>query len=126
MHLAYTGAVSGGHLVREARKRAGMTQRELAAATGLSQPTITRIESGAIEASLEQIGRLIAACGLELRVSLVAADQSDWSVALHNLRLDPETRVRQHQAALRFARAGREALAKSRTDGTGDRARVSS
>ena len=123
---AYTCAVSGGQLVREARKRAGLTQRRLAAATGLTQPTIARIESGAIETSHEQIRRLIAACGLELRVSLVPADDSDWSIAVRNLRLDPEARVRQHQAALRFARAGQEALARSRADETGVRARVPS
>jgi transcriptional regulator with XRE-family HTH domain len=103
--------MSAGRLVREARLRAGLTQRQLAAAAGLSQPTIARIESGATGATLSQVQRLVDACGLELRLGLVPRDDSDWSVAQANLRLDPDARVRQHQAALRFIRAGRAARA---------------
>jgi transcriptional regulator with XRE-family HTH domain len=102
-------------LVREARRRAGLTQRQLAKLAGLSQATIARIESGATQPTLAQVCRLVEACGLELQVRLVPADNSDWSLAQANLRLDPDARVRQHQAALRFARAGREALARART-----------
>jgi transcriptional regulator with XRE-family HTH domain len=107
--------VNAGQLVREARLRAGLTQRQLAGATGLSQATVARIESGVIGASFAQVGRLIDACGLEIRVNIVARDDADWSVAQANLRLDPDARVRQHQAALRFARAGRDARARART-----------
>jgi transcriptional regulator with XRE-family HTH domain len=106
--------MDGGRLVREARLRAGLTQRQLAAATGLSQATVARIESGAIQASCPQVGRLVGACGLEVRVSLVPRDDADWSVAQANLRLAPDARVRQHQAALRFVRAGRDALVRAR------------
>jgi transcriptional regulator with XRE-family HTH domain len=102
--------VDGGLIVREARRRAGLTQRRLAALAGVSQPTIARIESGVSTPGLDEVARLVAVCGLQLRVSLVEHDDSDWSVASANLRLGPEARVRQHQAALRFARAGREAL----------------
>ena len=98
------------HLVHEARRRAGLTQRQLADAMGLSQPTIARIEAGRTEPSFAQVAHLIRACGLELQVGLVPADESDWSVAQPNLRLDLDARVRQHQAALRFALAGRQAL----------------
>ncbi|HUG47947.1 MAG TPA: helix-turn-helix transcriptional regulator [Candidatus Limnocylindria bacterium] len=105
--------MNAGSLVREARRRAGLTQRQLAGRVGLSQPTIARVESGAIETSFVQLERLVEACGLELHVNLVPADDSDWSVAQANLRLDPDARVRQHQAALRFAVAGREALARA-------------
>jgi hypothetical protein len=44
----------------------------------------------------------------------VPADDAQWSVAQANLRLDPEARVHQHQAAVRFIQAGREALARAR------------
>ncbi len=100
--------------MREARRRAGMTQRRLAGLAGVSQPTIARIESGATTPGLGEVARLVAACGLDLRVAIVERDDSDWSVASANLRLDPDARVHQHQAALRFARAGREALADAR------------
>ena len=45
---------------------------------------------------------------------LLPADDSDWSVASANLRLSVDDRVRQHQSALRFARAGRDALRRRR------------
>ncbi len=102
-------------IVREARRRAGLTQRRLAAGAGVSQPTVARIESGVTEPTVAMVDRLLEACGLELQVSLADRDDADWSVASANLRLDPDARVRQHQAALRFARAGR--LAKAKVDG---------
>ena len=101
-------------IVLESRRRAGITQRELADRAGVSQPTIARIESGWTHPTFDRVRRLVEACGLELRVALVEADDADWSLARSNLTLDPQARVRQHQAALRFARAGREALARAR------------
>jgi transcriptional regulator with XRE-family HTH domain len=106
--------MDGGSVVREARRRAGLTQRRLAALAGVSQPTIARVEAGVTKPALDEVARLVDACGLELRISIVEPDDSDWSVASANLRLDPAARVRQHQAAIRFAEAGREALARVR------------
>jgi transcriptional regulator with XRE-family HTH domain len=103
----------GRSIVREARRRAGLSQRRLATLAGVSQPTVARIEGGVSSPSLDDVTRLAAACGLEVRVSLVPADDADWSVASANLVLDPEARVRQHQAALRFARAGQEARSRA-------------
>jgi transcriptional regulator with XRE-family HTH domain len=106
--------MSGRTLVREARRRAGLSQRSLALLAGVSQPTVARIEGGVTAPSLDEVARLVGLCGLELRVAIGEADDADWSVASANLRLDPEARVRQHQAALRFARAGREARSRAR------------
>lgn len=96
--------------VREARRRAGVTQRELARLVGTTQSAIARIEAGATEPSFTRVAGLIRACGFELRVALTPADDGDWSLAVDNLRLDPDGRVRKHQAAVRFAEAGRRAL----------------
>jgi transcriptional regulator with XRE-family HTH domain len=106
--------MQGGKLVREARVRARLTQRQLAEKAGVSQPTIARIESGAVRPSFDQVHRLVRACGLDLQIAIAPADDSDWSAAQGNLRLSPEARVRQHQAALRFIRAGREARQRAR------------
>jgi transcriptional regulator with XRE-family HTH domain len=97
-------------LVREARLRAGLTQQQLAERSGTTQSAIARIERGTTEPSYERVQRLIEACGFELVPRIAASDDSDWSVASTNLRLTYDARVRQHQAALRFARLGREAL----------------
>jgi transcriptional regulator with XRE-family HTH domain len=110
----YHGAVRAGQIVREARRRAGLTQRRLASAVGVSQPTVARIESGVTEPSLALVARLVDACGLELGISLTGRDDSEWSVASANLRLSHDARVRQHQAALRFASAGRKAASDAR------------
>lgn len=99
----------GGTLVREARRRAGLTQAELARRAGTTQSAIARLERGGTEPTTERVARLVGACGFDLRLHLAPLDESDWSVASANLALDVNTRVRQHQAALRFARAGRAA-----------------
>jgi transcriptional regulator with XRE-family HTH domain len=112
--MYHTGEMTGGQFVLEARRRAGLTQRQLASRVGLSQPQIARIESGRVASSYERIVDLVRACGLELATSIAPADDSDWSVARANLALDVDARVRQHQAVLRFARAGRSALEHAR------------
>jgi transcriptional regulator with XRE-family HTH domain len=106
--------MSGATLVREARRRAGLTQADLARRVGTTQSAIARLERGRTEPSAERIGQLVGACGLELQVRLAPLDDSDWSVAQSNLALDVDSRVRQHQAALRFTRAGRTAVASRR------------
>lgn len=102
--------MTGGTLVREARRRAGITQEELARRVGTTQSAVARLERGRTEPSVRRLRTLARACGLELGVSLTPVDDSDWGVALANLDLSVDERVRQHQAALRFARAGRESL----------------
>jgi transcriptional regulator with XRE-family HTH domain len=53
-----------------ARRQAGLSQRALAAATGVSPSTIARIEKGRMEPTVALLARLVDACGLELRLSL--------------------------------------------------------
>ncbi|MCY3839313.1 MAG: helix-turn-helix transcriptional regulator, partial [Gammaproteobacteria bacterium] len=61
-------------LVREARKRAGLTQIVLAEWAGVPQSTVARIESGAQTPSTEMVERLVRACGFEIRVGLGEPD----------------------------------------------------
>jgi transcriptional regulator with XRE-family HTH domain len=107
--------VRGGAIVREARRRAGLTQAELAERTGTTQPAIARIESGASEPSFHRVVQAVRACGLDLIPSVREPDPSDWSVASGNLALTPAERVANHQRAVRFAEAGREALRRARS-----------
>jgi transcriptional regulator with XRE-family HTH domain len=105
----------GGTIVREARRRAGLTQAELAERTGTTQPAIARLETGDTEPSFRRVVDALRACGLELVPLLREADESDWSVAAGNLRLTPSERVANHQRAVRFAESGREALRRARS-----------
>jgi transcriptional regulator with XRE-family HTH domain len=102
--------VIGGTLVREARRRAGLTQAELARRAGTTQSAVARVETGRTEPSLARVRELVRACGLELVPTIAPTHDSDWEVARANLRLSVDQRVRQHQAAIRFARAGRAAM----------------
>lgn len=100
-----------GALVREARRRAGLTQRALAERLGTTQSAVARMEGGATQPSYERVDEALRACGFNLLPRLMLADDADWSVASTNLVVDHDARVLRHQAALRFARAGRRALA---------------
>src|SRR5258708_31121544 len=54
-----------GNRVREARKRRGLTQKELAVASGLSISLVTKLESGALDGvRLETAHRLAVVLGL--------------------------------------------------------------
>jgi transcriptional regulator with XRE-family HTH domain len=103
--------MKAGSLVREARRRAGLTQAELATRAGTTQSSIARLESGRTEPSMRRVQQILRECGVELKVRLAPTDDSDWSLALENLSRTPDQRVRQNQAAVRFASAGRAALA---------------
>ena len=52
-----------GQMVQDARRRAGLTQRGLAAAAGIPQETIARIERGRADPRLMTLERLLEACG---------------------------------------------------------------
>ncbi len=55
-----------GRMVREARRRAKLTQRELAVKAGIPQATIARIERGRVDPRVGTLDRLLEACGYGL------------------------------------------------------------
>ena len=57
-----------GQTVRLARKRAGMTQLDLAQATGMPQPSIARIEAGTVVPRTATLIALLHATGHRLAV----------------------------------------------------------
>jgi len=57
-----------GRMVRHARRRAGLTQRQLAAKAGIPQETIARIEAGRSDPRVGTLDRLLEACGMGLEV----------------------------------------------------------
>ena len=62
------------NLLKLARLRTGVSQRRLAAAAGVPQSTVARIESGAMQPTLPLLYRLLAAVDLEPRIRLEAYD----------------------------------------------------
>lgn len=83
----------GGHLVREARKRAGLSQRELAERAGTTQSAIARLETGRSSPSFELVRKLIRCCGFQLNVSIVPYDDSDIVQARELAGMSPAERL---------------------------------
>lgn len=83
----------GSDLVREARKRVGLTQRELADRLGTTQSAIARLENRRSTPSFDTVFRAVRACGLDLDIMLVERDDSDWAQAAALLRLSVGDRL---------------------------------
>lgn len=57
----------------DARKKTGMTQKELADVTGINQADISKMERGSANPSLRTLQRLAAGMGMKLKVEFVPA-----------------------------------------------------
>jgi transcriptional regulator with XRE-family HTH domain len=84
--------MTAGRLLREARHRAKLSQRELAARGGVAQPTVARIESGAASPRVETLERLLSVCGASLAV-VPAGAGVDRTQIRAMLRLTPRQRL---------------------------------
>lgn len=71
-----------------------MSQRALAAAAGVPQPTVARIESGVVSPRTDTLGRLLRACGHEVHVEPALGDGVDRTLIRDRLRLTPAERIR--------------------------------
>ncbi|MXW02659.1 MAG: helix-turn-helix transcriptional regulator [Holophagales bacterium] len=97
-------------LVREARKRAGLTQVALAKRAGVPQSTVARVESGARTPSTDLVERLVCASGYEIRVGLGEPDPDTAALFERTLRRTPQERLADAARAARFVLRGRRAL----------------
>lgn len=61
--------------ILEARKASGMTQKQLAEATGINQADISKLERGTANPSLRTLQRLAAGMGMNLRIEFVPSRQ---------------------------------------------------
>jgi transcriptional regulator with XRE-family HTH domain len=104
----------GGELVREARKRARMTQGQLAELAGTTQSAIARLESGRNSPSFEQVERLMRLCGFQLIVQLAPYDDSDIVQAEALWHASADARVDRLESTIRFANEVREAFGVAR------------
>ena len=97
-------------LVREARSRAGWSQRELARRAGTSQSVVARIEAGQTRPGSETLRRLLEAAGFELRAELVplpVAGSHMLEDTARILSLTPEQRLREVGNVSRFESAAK-------------------
>ena len=59
----------------DARKAAGLTQKELAMRTGIAQADISKLENGNANPSLRTLQRLAEGLGMKLKVEFVPVGQ---------------------------------------------------
>lgn len=95
-----------GELLKEARRRHGLSQQQLATRARTSQAAISRIERGLVSPSVSTLAKLLELVGEELRLSAEPIDDGhDRTLIRANLELTPEQRIRRQAA---FANAIRD------------------
>lgn len=102
--------MSIANLVREARRRAGLTQGELAERAGVPKSTVGRVESGARVPSSEMVERLVGAAGFRVSVSLSEHDPGTDSMFERTLCRSPAQRLADATRVARFVLRGRSGI----------------
>jgi transcriptional regulator with XRE-family HTH domain len=97
-------------LLRRARERAGLSQRELARRAGTAQSVVSRIESGLTDPSTGTLLGLLEAAGFDLAAELrplAVADTHMLDDVARILALTPEERLIEIRNISRFERSAR-------------------
>lgn len=119
--MAHTGLVERiyeefGQQLKVARKRAGLTQKEVASRVGLSRTSVTNIEKGRQHVALHQVFLLAEAIGCSARdlmpTGAVALEDLIQSDVLQLVSEDREGRAFLEQVVQKSARAQKEEVAK--------------
>ena len=74
--------MNGAAVLTRVRKRAGLTQAELARRAGTSQPVISAYEHGRRDPSIETLRRLVRAAGAELELGIGVRHEQDLPAAV--------------------------------------------
>lgn len=85
--------MTGGELILEARRRAGLTQTRLAERMGTHQSVVARWETGRTKPDFVTVRRAVRAAGFDLKVSLAPADDHDLALIRRQLALLPHQRL---------------------------------
>ncbi len=83
----------GGSIIREARKRAGLTQRQLAELLTTTQAVVARWETGKSSPAFDRVVQAVRACDLDLSVRIVNRDDEHSLLIDDALRLAPVERL---------------------------------
>ena len=94
--------MQASRLVRAARKRKGLTQRELAAKARIPQPMISSIERGLQDPRYSTLERILAAVDHEVDFVPHAGGGVDRTQFIETLRLTPDERLIQGAQGTRW------------------------
>lgn len=107
-----------GRLIREARKRHGLSQQSLARRVGTRQSAVSRLERGEVSPTVETLNLMLNAMGERLEIAGAPLER-DYDPLHRKAQAErtPEERlalaVSWNRMAGRFAAAGREARSES-------------
>lgn len=87
--------MKAAEILREARRGAQLSQRELSRRTGVPQAAISRTERGLASPRFDTLDRLLRACGREAALADRAGRGVDVTLIRERLRLSPGARARQ-------------------------------
>jgi transcriptional regulator with XRE-family HTH domain len=91
--------VTAGELLRETRRRHGLTQQQLADRARTSQAAISRIERGLVSPSVDTLADLLDLMGEELKLEAEPIDYGhDATLLRQNLALDITQRIHRQAA----------------------------
>ena len=103
--------MTAGELLRDARRRHGLTQRQLAARARTSQAAISRIERGIVSPAVETLADLLWLMNEELVLEAAPVDWGhDATLNQSNLAIEPEARIRRQASWARGVRKLRDAI----------------
>ncbi len=100
--MQYHAVVTPADRINQARRAAGLSQRELARRAGIPQSAIARMERGHQVPRADTLERLLGACGFELRQAPKRGDGVDRSLIAESLRWSPAERLQSAAAYGRF------------------------
>lgn len=109
--------MSIGKTLREARLGADLSQVELAARAGTSQPTLARYETGAALPTLPTLERLLAACGRRLEIQTPPAEPSAPITSMRS-RTGPHADTLRHSRKRLLDAADRHGVSRPRVFGS--------
>jgi transcriptional regulator with XRE-family HTH domain len=105
-----------GELLREARARHGVSQKQLAMRASTTQSAISRIERDRVSPSVETLRQLLYLLGEDLELGVGQREAGiDRTLNAKNLALTPAERVRQGLAFAEFVRRNRGSAARGLT-----------
>jgi len=106
-----------GPLIREARKRAALSQVALAERLEMPQSTIARWETGTIAPSFANVLRAVRACGLELSIDVVDRDDQLRRLLDAYAEMTPQQRLAQNTYLVDLIEGARHRIAAAASDG---------
>jgi len=86
--------VKASEILREARRAAKFSQRELSRRAGVPQAAISRVESGLVSPRFDTLDRLLRACGSEVVLADRAGRGLDMTLISERLDMSPGDRFR--------------------------------